>query len=284
MDAVFVMAPATLIGVNMEWLLAVLVLLGLGVFVLPRARLRYVLSQAFPLNYSKILRKNLPGYSRMPTDLQMQLKRRIRQFLYQKTFVGCGGLTITDEIRVTIAGKACLLLLNRESDVYPQLTHVLVYPSAFVAPRTQMNTGGVVTHTNQGLSGESWSDGRVILAWDQIVNNPDNEARGQDVVLHEFAHQLDSETGATNGAPDLKTAVAYKKWSQVMEMEFAQLLHAIENGVPTIIDPYGATNPAEFFAVVTEAFFKKSQDLAHYHPALYAQLRSYYQVDPCEWI
>ncbi|MFZ6765968.1 zinc-dependent peptidase [Undibacterium sp. Di26W] len=271
-------------GINMEWLLAVLVLLGLGVFVVPRARLRYVLSQAFPLNYSKILRKNLPGYSRMPTDLQMQLKRRIRQFLYQKTFVGCGGLHITDEIRVTIAGKACLLLLNRESDVYPQLTHVLVYPSAFVAPRTQMNTDGVVTHTNQGLSGESWSDGRVILAWDQVAHNPDTEARGQDVVVHEFAHQLDSETGTTNGAPALKSAAAYKAWSELMEREYAQLHEAIANDIPTIIDPYGATNPAEFFAVVTEAFFKKSRDLSHYHPALYAQLQGYYRVDPCDWV
>lgn len=268
----------------MEWLLLILVLLGLGIFVLPKLRLRHVLSQAFPLNYSKILRKNLAGYTRMPTDLQMQLKKRIRQFLYQKTFVGCGGLTITDEIRVTIAGKACLLLLNRESDVYPQLTHVLVYPSAFVAPRTQMNSNGIVTHTNQGLSGESWSDGRVILAWDQVAHNPDNEARGQDVVIHEFAHQLDSETGTTNGAPALKSAAAYKAWSTLMEREYAQLHQAIANDIATIIDPYGATSPAEFFAVVTEAFFKKSRDLAHYHPALYEQLRAYYQVDPCDWI
>ncbi|MFZ6657839.1 zinc-dependent peptidase [Undibacterium sp. TJN19] len=267
----------------MEWLLLAMVLLILGVFILPRARLRYVLSQAFPLNYSKILRKNLPGYAKLPTHLQMQLKRRIRQFLYQKTFVECAGLIMTDEIRVTIAGKACMLLLNRASGVYPQLTHILVYPTTFVAPRTQTNGDGIVTHTNQGLSGESWSDGRVILAWDQAAHNPETEARGQDVVLHEFAHQLDSETGATNGAPALKNAAAYQAWSQVMEREFMQLQQAIASDVPTVIDPYGATNPAEFFAVITEAFFKKSRELADFHPALFAQLNAYYRVDPREW-
>jgi Mlc titration factor MtfA (ptsG expression regulator) len=268
----------------MLWLLLISVLLILGVFVLPRARLRYVLTQAFPLNYSKILRKNLPGYTRMPTDLQMQLKRRIRQFLYQKTFVGCGGLRINDEIRVTIAGKACMLLLNRETEVYPQLTHILVYPSPFVAPRTQMLDGGIVTHTNQGLSGESWSDGRVLLAWDQIAHHPDNDVHGHDVVMHEFAHQLDSETGSVNGAPALSGAAAYQAWSQVMQREYAHLQAALQHGIHTVIDPYGATNPAEFFAVSTEAFFRKSTALADHHPELYAQLKGFYRVDPREWM
>ncbi len=266
----------------MWWLLLILVLLLLA-FEVPRARLRYALSQAFPLPYSKILRKNLPEYSKMPTDLQMQLKRRIRQFLFQKTFVGCGGLIITDEIKVTIAGKACMLLLNRPSKVYPKLTHILVYPSAFVVPRTQMLNGGVVTHTNQGLSGESWSDGRVILAWDQIIHHPANVGQGQDVVMHEFAHQLDSESGSTNGAPLLPDTEAYRRWSKVMEAEYAKLLHATEHHHATVIDPYGTTNPAEFFAVTTEAFFKKSTELAGHHPALYEQLRSYYQVEPRDW-
>ena len=267
----------------MGWLIVIAVVL-LFAFEVPRVRLRYVLSQAFPLPYSKILRKNLPAYSKMPTDLQMQLKRRIRQFLYQKTFVGCGGLEITDEIRVTIAGKACMLLLNRSSEVYPQLTHILVYPSAFVAPRKEMLNGGVVTHTNQGLSGESWSDGRVILAWDQVALNPHNEMHGQDVVLHEFAHQLDSESGQTNGAPIINSTAAYQAWSKVMESEYSGLLNAINHHHGTVIDPYGATNPAEFFAVSTEAFFKKSEQLAQHHPALYAQLQSYYKVDPRDWV
>jgi hypothetical protein len=123
----------------------------------------------------------------------------------------------------------------------------------------------------------------VILAWDQIVNNPQNEEMGQDVVIHEFAHQLDSEDGSVNGAPGLASTTAYRNWSQVMTQEFDNLQSAIERNEMTIIDPYGATNPAEFFAVSTEAFFKKSHELAYYHASLFALLKAYYRVDPREW-
>ncbi len=264
--------------------LAVIVVLLIGVFVLwPRIRMRQVLAKAFPSKYAKILRRNLPQYRYMPTDLQLQLKKRIKQFLHEKTFVGCDGLVVTDEMRVTVAGKACLLLLNRETEVYPDLTHVLLYPGAFVAQRHEVQSGGIVTHTNQGLSGESWSDGRVVLAWDQVLGAAQVQTPGQDLVLHEFAHQLDSQTGSTNGAPRLRNADAYEKWSRVMTHEFEQLQADMAQGFDTIIDPYGATNPAEFFAVTTEAYFQKSEALAHYHPALYQQLFTFYRVDPRDW-
>lgn len=264
--------------------LAVIVTMLILVFIVwPRVRLRQVLAKAFPSNYAKILRRNLPQYRYMPTDLQLQLKRRIKQFLHEKTFVGCDGLIVTDEMRVTVAGKACLLLLNRDIEVYPDLTHILLYPGAFVAQRREVQNGGIVTHTNQGLSGESWSDGRVVLAWDQVLGTREDQTYGHDLVLHEFAHQLDSQTGSTNGAPLLKSAESYAKWSKVMTQEFEQLQSDLEQGFQTIIDPYGATNPAEFFAVTTEAFFERSEALAHYHPSLYQQLYSFYRVDPRDW-
>lgn len=264
--------------------LAVIVILLVLMFVVwPRIRLRQVLAKAFPSNYAKILRRNLPQYRYMPTDLQLQLKKRIKQFLHEKTFVGCDGLNVTDEMRVTIAGKACLLLLNRDAEVYPDLTHILLYPGAFVAQRREVQSGGVVTHTNQGLSGESWSDGRVVLGWDQVLANDLDQPHGHDLVLHEFAHQLDSQTGSTNGAPLLKSADAYQIWSKVMTHEFEQLQTDMEQGFQTIIDPYGATNPAEFFAVTTEAYFRRADALAQYHPALYQQLYTFYRVDPRDW-
>lgn len=264
--------------------LALIVVVLLLVFVLvPRLRLRAALTHAFPSNYAKILRRNVPEYRHLPTDLQMQLKRRIKQFLHEKKFVGCAGLEMSDEIKVTIAGKACLLLLNRECEIYPSLTHILVYPGSFLVPRQERNEDGTVMQSNPALSGESWSDGRVILAWDQIVNNEHVQSLGQDVVLHEFAHQLDSENGSTNGAPHLPSTQAYKRWSQLMQAEFDRLRAELEQGIPTLIDPYGATNPAEFFAVVTEAFYKKSHALAEAHPALFAELKRFYRVDPREW-
>lgn len=255
----------------------------LSVTAWPAFRLRRALERAFPAHFSKILRKNIPAYSRMPADLQLQLKRRIKQFLHEKKFIGCAGFVITDEVRVTIAGKASMLLLNRPSTVYPDLKTILVYPSAFIAPRLEMELGGVVTHANQTLSGESWSDGRVILAWDHIQKNNGNIGDGHDVVLHEFAHQLDSESGRTNGAPLMKSKARYQRWSEVLSHEFTLLQQAAESQEESVLDYYGATNPAEFFAVATETFFEKSSQLARFHPALFEQFRTYYQVDPRDW-
>jgi Mlc titration factor MtfA (ptsG expression regulator) len=263
---------------------ALLALVILLVTLLPSYRLQRVRAKPFPSEFSKILRKNLSGYSRMPAELQLQLKRLIKQFLYEKKFVGCDGFTITDEVRVTIAAKACMLLLNRPSDVYPDLSMVLVYPSAFIVPRHEMGMGGVVTHANPTLSGESWSDGRVIFAWDHIQKGGSNWLAGHDVVLHEFAHQLDSESGRTNGAPVLKSKARYQRWSEVLTQEFALLQRAAESNAESVLDYYGATNPAEFFAVATETFFEKTALLAQFHPALFEQLRAYYQVDPRDWI
>jgi Mlc titration factor MtfA (ptsG expression regulator) len=250
----------------------------------PKYRLRMILAKPFPNEYSKILRKNIPFYSKMPTHLQMQLKKRIKQFLHQKKFVGCDGLEITNEVKVTIAGRACLLILNRETDVFAKLGTILVYPSAFIVPRANVQAGGVVTHTNQTLSGESWSDGRVVLAWDHIVPNRESAHLGQDVVVHEFAHQLDSESGVTNGTPILRNTQAYQMWAKVLEQEYLHLQREQQHGEESFIDQYGATNPAEFFAVVTEAFFYRSKQFSEQHPKLFEQFLIYYQIDPREWI
>ena len=261
-----------------------LTILGLlATMVLPAYLLKRAIVRPFPAHFSKILRRNIPVYSRMPAELQMQLKRLIKQFLYEKKFLGCDGFEITDEVRVTIAGKASMLLLNRATRAYPDLKMVLVYPSAFIAPRVETGLGGIITRANQTLSGESWSDGRVILAWDHVLKNEDNVADGHDVVLHEFAHQLDSESGSTNGAPQMKSKARYQRWAETMSHEFLQLQHAAEAQTETVLDYYGATNPAEFFAVATEKFFEKTNRLAYHHPRLFEQLRAYYQVDPRDW-
>ncbi|MES2934016.1 MAG: M90 family metallopeptidase [Pseudomonadota bacterium] len=254
-----------------------------AIWWLPAYNLKRALERPFPPNYAKILRKNIPVYRKMHSDLQLQLKRLIKQFLHQKKFVGCDGLLVTDEVKVTIAANACLLLLNRPSRVYPDLRLILVYPSAFIVPRTEMGIGGVVTHANQTLSGESWSDGRVILAWDHVNKNIDDHVPGHNVVLHEFAHQLDSESGQPNGAPPMMTSAQYERWAAVLSREFSYLQSAVEHRLDSVIDYYGATNPAEFFAVATEAFFETPEALSDHHPELFGQLRAYYQVNPCEW-
>jgi Mlc titration factor MtfA (ptsG expression regulator) len=220
----------------------------------------------------------------MPADLQQQLRKLVVQFLHQKKFVGCAGLEVTDEMAVTIAGQACLLLLNRPSKVYPALHTILVYPSEFVAQRAEVGPGGVITPGRQSMLGESWDDGRVVLSWDDVQRGAGDWTDGHNVVLHEFAHQLDSESGRANGAPYLGNPASYREWSEVLSRNFQNLrMHAMHR-METVMDPYGATNPAEFFAVATETFFEKPYQMAEHHAELYEEFLKYYRVDPRAWM
>jgi len=184
---------------------------------------------------------------------------------------------------VTIAAQACLLLLNRPTAYFPKLRQVLVYPGAFVVNRPVTDGAGVQQEHRRALSGESWTQGQVILSWQDTLEGAAVVDDGRNVVLHEFAHQLDSEKGYTNGAPQLGSRQRYESWSRVMSQAYAQLQTAAALGEYTLLNHYGATSEAEFFAVVTETFFEQPAELAAQHPALYAELRGYYCVDPLSW-
>ena len=181
-----------------------------------RARLR---ETPFPASWRRILQHRVPLLQRLPPDLQMQLKRHIQVFLAEKPFIGCGGLAIDDDIRVTVAAQACLPLLNRPDAYYPELRQILVYPGPFVVDRSHTDGIGVLQNMRQVLAGESWSQGQVILSWQDVVADAAHPEAGRNVVIHEFAHQLDQETGAANGAPELGSAQAYARWSQVLGTE-----------------------------------------------------------------
>jgi Mlc titration factor MtfA (ptsG expression regulator) len=250
----------------------------------PRWRLARVLAVPLPETALAVLCDKIPVYLRMPVDLQRQLQRLVIQFLHQKKIIGCAGLVVTEEMRLTIAGQACLLLLNRPTKVYPMLNTILVYPGSFVVDRADVGPGGVVTAIEDDLLGESWGDGRVILAWDHVQSGAADWADGQNVVLHEFAHQLDSESGATNGAPFLGSSSRYQSWAAVLSRDFSKLRHDVFHQHQGVLDHYGATNPAEFFAVATETFFEKSEQMAEHHPELFAEFEQYYRVDPRAWL
>ncbi|CDG84328.1 zinc-dependent peptidase [Janthinobacterium agaricidamnosum] len=250
----------------------------------PGWRLQRALKRPLPEVAVHILQNNIPIYQRMPLELQQQLQRLMVQFLFQKKFVGCDGLEVTDEMRYTIAGQACLLLLNRPTKVYPELHTILVYPTEFFVERNEVGPGGVVTPIENGMLGESWGDGRVILAWDHVQRGAADWTDGHNVVLHEFAHQLDSESGEPNGAPFLATVSSYRSWAQVLSRDFANLRHDAIYQQQSVLDHYGATNPAEFFAVATETFFEKPYQMAEHHAALYQEFQKYYRVDPREWL
>jgi MtfA peptidase len=248
---------------------------------LRRARIR---RRPFPAEWRSILRRRVPYVRHMPADLQLQLKRHMQVFLAEKPFIGCAGLEVTEEMRVTIAAQACLLMLNRRRPSYfAQLRQILVYPGAFVVDRVHTDGAGVLQDQRRALSGESWSRGQVILSWQDTLDGAAVIDDGQNVVIHEFAHQLDQENGQANGAPLLPGRTRYARWSAVMAAEFAQLQAQAEAGQPALLSHYGATNPAEFFAVVTEVFFEQPQQLAEAHPELYRELALLYRLNPLSW-
>mgnify|MGYP001954797472 CR=1 FL=1 len=239
--------------------------------------------QPFKKAWRKIIQQRMPYFKSMPADLQLQLKQHIQVFLAEKHFIGCNGVIISDEIRITVAAQACLLLLNRKTDYYPQLKTILVYPRAFIKEQQSNNLGGVLLTPKVTLAGESWDFGKVILSWQDTVEGAQIPDDGHNVVIHEFAHQLDQENGKANGAPILGKNHSYQCWSQAFAVQFEQLQKQAKTNTPSIFDYYGATNPAEFFAVASEVFFEKSQQFHHQHPQLYQQLVQYYHVNPIHW-
>jgi MtfA peptidase len=246
-----------------------------------RERLR---RQPFPDAWLRILRRRVPVYRRLPAELQRQLQGHMQVFLAEKDFIGCDGLTVTDEMRITIAALACLLILNRETDYYPILRQVLVYPSAFLVDMEESDEAGVVRSDSQVLSGESWSQSQVILSWEDVVEGAAVADDGYNVVIHEFAHQLDQEAGYANGAPELASRGHYARWSKVLGEEYERLRESVEAGEQSLLDDYGATDPAEFFAVLAEVFFEQPQALREENPLLYDELGRFFRVDPAAWL
>lgn len=246
-----------------------------------RRRLR---AESFPDAFRAIVEKNFSLYEHLDPAERTRLFDLMKVFLCEKSFEGCGGLEITDEIRVTIAAQACLLMLHQdEPHYYPRLDAILVYPHAYVATQRQVSAGGIVTEGPSARLGESWIHGVVVLSWDDVLAGASCANDGHNVVLHEFAHQLDQEDGAADGAPILDQRSQYVAWARILGHDFEELRERVTAGRSTDIDPYGATNAAEFFAVVTEAFFEKPRALRRKHPELYEELKLYYKQDPAGW-
>ena len=249
-----------------------------------RKRIREKLkSAAFNPAWDVLLKKNLALYSRLPDALRSRLQGLINVFLHEKVFSGYNGLQITDEIKVTIASQACMLVLNRDGELYPSLKNIYVYPGAFKSLQTSSD-GMVRTVEEIARIGESWHLGHVVLSWQHSRQGGLDEGDGRNVVYHEFAHQLDHEDGAIDGTPVLDSAKNYREWSQVFSREYTRLREKVFANKVTSIDDYAAVSEGEFFAVVTEMFFERPRLLAEEHPELYQQLRNFYRLHPLEWL
>jgi hypothetical protein len=257
-----------------------MVILGL----LKQRRRRRLQAQPFPTEWLETIKRNVAIFSRLSPSDQAELLAHVRVFLAEKRFEGCAGLELTDEVRVTIAAQACLLLLHRKTDYFPRLLTILVYPSAYLVEEKRQVQDHVWEEGRVARLGETGRQlGAMVLAWDAVKSGAADSSDGKNVVLHEFAHQIDYDNYAADGAPALATREQQLSWREEMKGEFESLRAADETGIPTLLDTYGATNPAEFFAVATEAFFERPGALRAGHPKLYAQLRSYFQQDPVEY-
>ncbi len=244
---------------------------------LRRERLR---TAPFPPEWKEIITRNLPIFARLPVDDQEELLGHVQVFLAEKRFEGCAGLVLTDEIRVTIAAQACLLLLHRETDYYPELASILVYPSTEDPEEAEHVGENMWEHGPDNRLRHARPLGSLVLAWDEVKHGAADPRDGQNPVVHEFAHQLDIEDRSSDGAPALATRSEYLTWARVMRAEFDALSEAAETGTESVLDTYGAANPAEFFAVATEAFFERPRALRAKNRQLYDRLAAFFRQDP----
>ncbi len=241
---------------------------------------RELAQQPFPAEWSRVMGQNVSCCRCLHPDERKRLEDLIKVFISEKHFEGCKGLTVTDEIRVTVAAQACLLLLNLRHDYYERLVSILVYPESFDFEQEVRGEAGIVSVMNLPVAGLSSSGGAVALSWPDTVRGAKSPGDGTNVIFHEFAHQLDLLDDAMNGAPLLDSAHMYRDWARVLGSEYQRLQQEVATGTPSLISAYGATKPAEFFAVVTELFFEKPAELQQQHPALYDEFRQYYRQDP----
>jgi len=235
----------------------------------------------FPEEWRASLHEHVPLYTVLPEALRRSHEDLVLKFLARKPFIGCAGLEVTEHMRVVIAGHACLLVLARGLSAYAHVREILVYPGEFVAHRAQVGYDGVVQQHAQVLRGESSSLGQVVLSWSDVLAPA---GLGHNLVAHEFAHQLDQAKGGANGAPfTVASTTQRQRWAAVMSREFEQHRRNATFGEQTLLSHYGATSPAEFFAVCSEVFFELPVAMKYVHPALYTELCRYYRLDPAGW-
>lgn len=245
-----------------------------------RERIRETL---FPERWKQVLRNAVPLYRQLPAEDREELHGHIRVLLSEKHFEGAGGIDATEQMKLIICSHAALLLLHRETDYFPKLISVIVYPEAYAVKTNVQTNRGVFSEVIETRAGESWTSGVLILAWDDVKRDLATVPATRSVVLHEFAHQLDAGSGTMNGAPVLSDRELRQHWPEALSTAYERLSQATRQHEQTLLRPYGAKNPPEFFAVATEAFFLYPAELQRGEPDLYAALCQYFEQDPASW-
>ena len=251
--------------------------------VLKNHRRRLLLAEPFPEAWRPHLQRHVPYFAWLSVDRQTRLRDNLRIVIAEKEWVGCGGLSVTDEMRVTIAAQACLLVLEFQPPYhYDRVKSVLIYPRPYRHRPDRWGRDGSGL-SGQILLGEAWHRSPIVLAWESVVEGAANPHDGHNVVFHEFAHHLDGVDGQTDGTPPLESREQYRQWELAVLPEYQRLVRARNERQPSLLDYYGATNQTEFFAVATECFFEQGLAMRERHPQLYEALRGFYRQDTAAW-
>ena len=245
-----------------------------------RQRLR---RQGAPSHWHEVIERRVPLYRLLPPADREELLAHVQVFLAEKRFEGVGGVEVTEEMRLTIAAQACILLLHRPHDYYPKLSSVVVYADEYLARVSEVDESGVVTEGVDRRSGESWEGGAVALSWEDVLLTARPGEDDYNVVIHEFAHQLDTEEGISNDFPLAAAGERVAPLVRLLYEAYEELAADVAAGRETVFDAYGAESPAEFFAVATECFFGLPRLLREWHPELYGELCRYFRQDPAAW-
>ena len=247
-----------------------------------RRRKRW-LAAPFPSAWQAVLEQNVALLSRLSREQRAKLFGLVRVMVLEKTWVGCGGLEMTDTVRITIAAQAGILVLGIEPPYYfDRASTIYVYPGAYVHP-PQLQQGDLVVDEQAAISGESWPDGRLVFSWDDVLHDARGLHAGRNVVYHEFAHHLDALDGSADGTPPFTHREQARRWNEVALGEYRRLVESSRREEATLLDHYGASNEAEFFAVATELFFTRPAAMQRRHAELYTLLEDFYQQDPRVW-
>jgi Mlc titration factor MtfA (ptsG expression regulator) len=245
-------------------------------------RRKKILQKEFPAAWTAIIEKNVGAYHLLDTDEQERLRQLVQVFLAEKNFEGCGGLELTDEMRVTIAGTGCLMLLGRDHDLFSEVESILVYPSTIVARdlgRSVFDTSGRVVEEGKTVLGQAVKGGAVILAWDSALQGAKDARDGHNVVIHELAHKIDFIDGSADGTPEFETYAERRAWSAALEPAYLAHKTRAAKGKTSFLDDYAITNEAEYFAVASEAFFEQPRAFAKQLPDVYKSLAAFYKLD-----
>lgn len=248
-------------------------------------RRKKLVAVPFPADWKKILKQNVIHYGVLAEEERTRLHALIQVFIAEKYWEGCGGLELTDEIRVTISAQACLLILNLPHNYYENVETIIVYPSTVILPERKLSffeTALRPIEPEIPITGQAFRQGPLILVWDEVLRDSRHPESGYNVVYHEIAHKLDMLDGAADGTPPLRSRSEYRDWVRICSSEFLRLRREVEQGRETFLNSYGAVNEAEFFAVATEQFFDQPLEMIKHAPDLYRVLSQYYRQDPAQ--